>query len=97
MASPIYKLYLTTPRPNWYELSTDEREKTLARLRTLIEKAGGKSIVQCFSGWSNEQYGYFGLEEFPDMESVQKHSNLMAEVNHPFEFFQSFSILGTKM
>jgi hypothetical protein len=97
VAGPVYKLYLATPRPNWYKLSKDEQEKILAKLRVLIEKAGGKSIVQCFSGWSNEQYAFFGLEEFPDVESVQKYSDLMAEINHPFEYFQSLSILGTKM
>jgi hypothetical protein len=39
---------------------------------------------------------YFGLEEFPDVEAVQKHSQLLAELNWPFQFADSFSLLGTK-
>jgi hypothetical protein len=97
VAKPVYKLYFGTPKPNWYQLSKDEQEKILAKLRTLLEKVGGKSIIMCNSGWSNENYAYFGLEEFPDTDSVQKHSELMSELNWPFEFFDSHSILGTKI
>jgi hypothetical protein len=97
VANPIYKLFLGTPKPNWFQLSKDEQDKMLAKLRTLLEKAGGKSVVLCNSAWSSEKWAYFGLEEFPNIEAVQKHSELMAETNWPFEFVKSFSILGTKM
>ena len=97
MAKPIYKLFLGTPKPNWYRLSKAEQDKMLAKLSTLLEKAGGKRIVLCDSAWSSEKWAYFGLEEFPDTDAVQKYSELMAEINWPFEFVHSFSILGTKM
>jgi hypothetical protein len=77
-------------------LSKDEQDKLLAKIDSLLGKVGGKRIVMCNSGWSSEKWAYFGLEEFPDVEAVQKHSQLLAELNWPFQFADSFSLLGTK-
>lgn len=97
MAKPIYKLYLGTPKPSWYRLSKSEQDTILAKLRSLLETVGARSIALCDSSWSSEKWAYFGLEEFPNTEAVQRHSTLMAELHWPFEFTVSFSILGTKM
>ena len=96
MATPVYKLFLGTPKPAWSGLSTSEQDTLLAKLRTLLEKVGARSIVMCNSAWSSEKWSYFGLEEFPDAEAVQKHTQLLLEHNWPFQFVESFSILGTK-
>ncbi len=68
----------------------------MARLRGCLDEVGAKSLVMCNSGWSNEQWPYFGVQEFPDLDAVQRHSRLQSELNWPFEFGESFSILGTK-
>jgi hypothetical protein len=86
-----------TPKESWYRLSKDEQGKIFAKSEALLKQVGGKSIVMCNSGWSNEKWAYFGLEEFPDAEAVQKHAQLQEEINMPFQFVESFSILGTKM
>jgi hypothetical protein len=96
MANPVYKLFLLTPKPSWYKLSKDEQDKLLAKIGTLLDKVGAKSIIMCNSAWSSEKWAYFGLEEFPDVEAVQKHTQLLQEQNWPFQFAESFSILGTK-
>ena len=97
MGKSIYKLYLGTPKPSWYQLSKEEQGKLLAKIRALLDKVGAKSILMCSSSWSNEKWAYFGLEEFPNTDAVQKHSELLAEQNWPFEFAETYSILGTKV
>lgn len=97
MATPVYKLFMNKPKPSWYHLSKDEQEKILAKSEALLKQVGARRLAMCNSGWSNETWAYFGLEEFPDVEAVQKHSQLQAEINLPFQFAESFSILGTKM
>ena len=86
-----------TPKPSWFHLSKDEQDKIIAKSEALIAQAGAKRITTCNSGWSNEKWAYFSLEEFPDVEAVQKHSQLQRELNLPFQFVESFSILGTKV
>jgi len=83
MATPVYKLFMMTPKEFWYHLSKDEQETILAQSDALLQQVGAKRIAMCNSGWSNEKWADFGLEEFPDAEAVQKHAELQQELNMP--------------
>ena len=96
MATPVYKMFLITPQPSYYALSKDAQDKLLEEVNKLLEAVGGRRLVMCNSTWSNEEWAFFGVEEFPDVEAVQRHSQLLAERGWPFQFAKSFSILGTK-
>jgi len=95
MAQPIYKVFLLKPKEAWYQLSEEDRESHLAKDEESRKKVGGKVIVACNSGWSSDQWPYFGVEEFPDIEAVQKHSEELIKLNW-FRYFESMSFLGTK-
>ena len=96
MSRPIYKLYLIRPSASWYSRSKPEQDALLAKVRNSLEKVGGKAVLTCNSSWSSEEWAAFGLEEFPDLNAVQKHSESIAELHWPFEFGKAYSILGTK-
>ena len=95
MAGPIYKLFLVKPKEAWYQLSEEERSSLRAKVREAGEKVGGKAVVMCASGWSNEQWMGFGVEKFPDIEAVQKLSALHDEIDW-LRYVESFTILGTE-
>lgn len=95
MAEKIYKLFLVRPNSRWYGLTKEEQDSLLGKVQSLDGQAGAKQLYLCKSSWSNEQWPYFGLEEFPDLAAVQKHSQLLEELNWPYEFCRSFSILGS--
>jgi hypothetical protein len=48
------------------------------------------------TGWSSDQWPVAGLEEFPDIEAVQKY---MADVDELkwFQYCESTNVLGTKV
>jgi hypothetical protein len=60
-----------------------------------LDKVGGKRVVLCHSSWSSEQVKVFGVEEFPDIEAVQKHSQLLNEL-HWFRYIETETVLGTE-
>ncbi len=60
-----------------------------------LEKVGGKRIVVCNSRWSTEQWPFFGIEEFPDIEAEQKHTQLLDEFNW-FRYVDAMTVLGTE-
>jgi hypothetical protein len=93
MAGPIYKLYMGKATEAWYQLSEEERNSLLDKIGP--EKAGGKTLVACNSGWSSEQWQWFGIEEFPDIEAVQQHAEDLEEVGWS-RYKESVSVLGTK-
>ncbi len=95
MAGPIYKLFLGKMSEAWYQLSQEEQADLLAKVEEALEKVGGKSTLVCDSSWTSEQWPFFGVEEFPDIEAVQKHAELLNELNW-LRYIEGMSVLGTE-
>jgi len=94
--APIYKLWMMSKFTGaWWQLSDQERNSLHARVLDALKKVGGKQILECTSAWSTEEWTHFGVEEFPDIEAVQKHTQLLHELNWP-RYVESVSMLGTK-
>lgn len=96
MTKPIFKVYLFRPTEAWYQLSEQEKNKVKKQLAEALNKVDGKEVVTCFSGWNSEQYMGWGVEQFPNIEAVQKHHMLLEEINW-FRYAHSDSYLGTPM
>lgn len=78
-----------------YQVSKEEQNRMVAESRQLLGKVVGKTLLSCDSAWSTEQWMWFGVEEFPDIEAVQEHTKLLLERDW-FRYLESFSILGTE-
>jgi hypothetical protein len=94
MAKPVYKMFMGHYTEAWYQLSADARQSLLQRLDEAGKSAGAKGIIECDSSWASERWTVFGVEEFPDIEAVQKHSALLNELQW-FRYFETFTTLGT--
>jgi hypothetical protein len=95
MAQPIYKLFMAKPSQSGYTVAQEEQQKVFAKVEEALEKVGGKRVISCDSGWASEQWVFWGVEEFPDIEAVQKYTELLNELNW-FQYVDSFTLLGTK-
>ena len=96
MAGPIYLSYRAKPTEAWYQLSQKEQGSLMTKVGEALEKVGGKSVVLCDSSWAAEEWQFFGINEYPDIEAVQKHSELLGELNW-LRYVDSSTILGTEM
>ena len=92
----IYKFWQATFTEAWYQLSAEEQSQRLGKVQAALEQVGGKPVVTCETGWSNEQWQVFGVEEFPDIEAVIRHTKLLNELNWG-RYLTSVSTLGTKL
>src|SRR5918997_757933 len=81
MAQPIYKLFQGKFTEAWYQLAPDEQAQLMAKVGEALAHVGGKTIVLCNPGWANEQWTFWGVEQFPDIEAVQQHNALLNELN----------------
>ena len=95
MAQAIYHLFLAKPTEAWYQLSQEEQDKLFAKVDEARAQAGGKVIVICDSRWASEQWAFWGVEQFPDIEAVQKHKQLLNTLNW-FRYVESMTFLGTE-
>jgi len=80
----------------YYQASEEVRNEFLSKLDAAFKKAGGKRLVICNSFWSTDQWQYFGIEVFQDIECVQQYAQAMCELNMP-RYVDSVSLLGTAL
>jgi Family of unknown function (DUF6616) len=95
MAQPIYHLFLVRPTEAWHQLSHEEQDNLFAKVGEALEQVGGKAVLLCNSRWASEQWPYWGVEQYPDLEAVQKHDELLNAFNW-HRYMESMTFLGTE-
>ena len=96
MAQPIYKLWQGRFTEVWHQLPKHEQRRLLGQVMEALNTAGGKELVICSAAWSNERWPFFGVEEFPDVEAVQRHEQILTDLNWA-RYMESRTTLGTEL
>ena len=96
MAQPIYKLWQGRFTEAWYQLPEQEQQRLLGQVMEALNSVGGRELVVCDAAWSNERWPVFGVEEYPDLEAVQRHEQLLTDLNWA-RYIGSRSTLGTEL
>ena len=96
MAQPIYKMFHARWTEAWYQLSQEQRDAMFAKMNETAERLGIKGVVICDSSWNSEQWLFWGVEEYPDMQAVQEYTKCLAELDW-FRYVDSETLLGTKV
>ena len=96
MSQTIYKLVLGSYNDAYYRLSDEERQKLSEKCVEGIRKTGAKWISVYNCRWSNDEYQFFGLMEYPDAQAViDEIAN--AEEAGLFRYLESKCILGIEI
>ena len=96
MAQPIYKLWQGRFTEAWYQLPEQEQQRLLGQVMEALNSTGGRELVVCDAAWSNERWPVFGVEEYPDLEAVQRHEQLLTDLNWA-RYMDSRTTLGTEL
>ena len=94
MAQPIYKMWHGRFTEAWYQLPEEEQQRLLKLVADGREAVGGKTVLTCIADWSNEEWPVFGVEEFPDIEAVQRFQQSLRDIDWA-RYIQSRTTLGT--
>jgi len=78
-----------------YSLPEKKREELLEKIGKNLEEVRGKTIVICDCRWANEEWAYFGVQEFPDIEAVQKHKDFCDKLEL-YRYVEAKTYLGTR-
>ena len=96
MAPPVYKLWQGRFTEAWHQLPQQEQQSLLSQVMAALNTAGGKELVMCSAAWSNERWPFFGVEEFPDLEAVQRHEQILTDLNWA-RYIESRTTLGIEL
>ena len=94
---PIFRFLLLKIREAGYKLLEDEKKwkKLLEDDLKNLEEVGGKHIIDCDCRWSDGEYAFSSVSEFPDIEALQKHAKFEEEHGW-FRYFDYKFYLGTR-
>lgn len=97
MTEPVCKLYLSRPTESWYELPREKRLKKLEQLDDLLKSVGGSRIIQCDATWASDEWPFWGVEKFPNLEAAQEYAKLIrGEGVDWLKYASVMSVLGTE-
>jgi hypothetical protein len=91
---PIHHLFIVRSyREAYYQLSPQERDRFWNGVGENGEAAGVKSLVTCYSRWSNELYPVWGVEEFPSLQALQECTRANEKKQH-FRYIEAETYCG---
>lgn len=90
---PVYKLYLMKQTLAAITAAPEMRADYLKKHDAFLAETGGKVLLVCNMVWSNEQYEYFGLEVFPNLQALITYHEKLQSIGW-FAYFDSKSYLG---
>ena len=75
--APIYKLWMASPTAAYWRLPSKSETPWRPKSQTLASKSVARRSCMCTPMWSAEQWAVFGVEEFPNIEAVQRYSEFL--------------------
>ena len=63
--------------------------------RDNIDELGMKAVAMLDCHWSNDEWDYIGVEQWPTMEAIDKREQFEKEELEVFKYVQSKTYLGT--
>lgn len=91
----IIRIMLTRIKEAYYELSEDEQQEFMRKDREKMESLGYKLHYMIDCSWSNDEWQYIGIEEWPNMESIEEISKFHEEELNVSKYGEYKTYLGT--
>jgi hypothetical protein len=91
----VIRIWMSRPTYAYYNMSEGEKNVLWGKLAKKYEELGIKTIIECKSNWSNEEWVGFGVEEFPDIVAVQMLAKFQLEELEWPRYFIAKTYLGT--
>jgi hypothetical protein len=93
---PIIRLLFAKIKEAFYQLSEAEQQAFMIKDRKNLDELGGNVIMMIDCRWSNEEWNYVGIEEWPTIEALEKRGAFEYEELHKFRIIESKTLLGTR-
>ena len=88
-------LIMKTGFESWESLAEDTRTRAMGAALEAMERNGGRLLLGCDVGWSNEEHSSLGVIAWPSAEAVQGHFKDLAKIDwHRYAYART--ILDTR-
>ena len=93
---PIMRLYFAKIKEVFYNLSEEEKMEYMRKDRENLDELGMKVLMMIDCRWSNEEWDFVGVEEWPTIEALENRGKFEKEEMEAFRYVESKTLLGTR-
>ena len=93
---PIIRVFFAKIKGAFYELSQEEKTEFMLKDRKNLDELGCNVLMMIDCRWSNEEWNYIGIEEWPSLEALEKRAKFEYEGLEKFRIIESKTYLGTR-
>ncbi|MDA0525808.1 hypothetical protein [Methanococcoides alaskense] len=92
---PIIRMYFVKIKETFVDLSEEEKMEFMHKDRENMDGLGMKQTMLIDCRWSNEEWDYIGIKEWPTLEALVKRAKFEKEEIETFRYVESKTYLGT--
>jgi len=92
---PVVRLFFAKMKKAFLDFSDDEKFAFMRKDRENLDDLGMKAVSMIDCSWSNEEWDYIGVEEWPSLEAIKKRELFENEELEVFKYVESKTYLGT--
>ena len=94
-SKPIIRLFFAKMKDTFIDLPEEEKMAFMRRDRENLDELGMKAVTMIHCSWSNEEWDYIGVEQWPSIEAIEKRELFENEELEVFRYVESKTYLGT--
>ncbi len=92
---PIIRLFFAKIKKAFADLSEKEKMAFMRKDRENLDELGMKAITMIDCSWSNDEWDYIGVEQWPTNEAIKEREKFEKEELEVFKYVESKTYLGT--
>ena len=94
-SKPIVRLFFAKMKKTFIELPEEEKIAFMSKDRENLDELGMKAVTMIDCSWSNEEWDYIGVEQWPSLEAIEKREQFENDELEVFKYVESKTYLGT--
>ena len=92
---PVVRLFFAKMKKTFLDLSDEEKFAFMRKDRENLDDLGMKAVSMIDCSWSNEEWDYVGVEEWPSLEAIKRRELFENEELEVYKYVESKTYLGT--
>ena len=94
-SKPIIRLFFAKMKDTFIALPEEEKIAFMRKDRENLDELGMKAVTMIDCSWSNEEWDYIGVEQWPSLEAIEMREQFENDKLEVFKYVESKTYLGT--
>ncbi len=94
-SNPIIRVFFAKMKESFINMPEEGKRVFMRKDRENLDELGMKAVVMIDCHWSNEEWDYIGVEQWPTIEAIEKREQFENDELEVFKYVESKTYLGT--